>query len=31
VRLDMVQPAGKRAMPGAAFANGYAPLGELLT
>lgn len=31
LRLDLVQPAGKRAMPGVAFANGHRPLGETLT
>lgn len=31
LRLDEVQPAGKRAMAGAAFVNGYQPLGEQLT
>lgn len=30
LRLDEVQPAGKRRMPGAAFANGYQPLGARL-
>jgi methionyl-tRNA formyltransferase len=30
LRLDEVQPAGKRRMSGAAFANGYQPLGERL-
>jgi methionyl-tRNA formyltransferase len=30
LRLDEVQPAGKRRMPGAAFVNGYQPLGERL-
>lgn len=31
VRLDLVQPAGKRAMSGEAFVNGYQPLGARLT
>lgn len=31
LRLDEVQPAGKRAMAGAAFANGYDPLGETMS
>ncbi|MBW3603384.1 MAG: methionyl-tRNA formyltransferase [Actinobacteria bacterium] len=31
LRLDEVQPGGKRAMPGAAFANGYDPLGETMS
>lgn len=31
VRLDLVQPAGKRAMSGEAFVNGYQPLGAQLT
>ena len=31
VRLDLVQPAGKRAMSGEAFVNGYQPLGAHLT
>lgn len=31
VRLDLVQPAGKRAMSGEAFVNGYRPLGVRLT
>jgi methionyl-tRNA formyltransferase len=30
LRLDEVQPAGKRRMSGAAFVNGYQPLGERL-
>jgi methionyl-tRNA formyltransferase len=30
LRLDEVQPAGKPRMGGAAFANGYRPLGEVL-
>jgi methionyl-tRNA formyltransferase len=30
LRLDEVQPAGKRAMDGAAFVNGYQPLGAEL-
>lgn len=30
LRLDVVQPAGKRSMSGAAFANGYQPVGESL-
>lgn len=30
LRLDEVQPAGRRRMSGAAFANGYQPRGELL-
>jgi methionyl-tRNA formyltransferase len=30
LRLDEVQPAGKRAMSGAAFVNGYQPVGERL-
>lgn len=30
LRLDTVQPAGKQAMSGAAFAHGYRPLGEVL-
>ncbi len=31
VRLDEVQPAGKRVMTGAAFTNGYRPVGERMT
>lgn len=31
LRLDEVQPAGKRAMDGAAFVNGYQPQGAVLT
>lgn len=31
LRLDEVQPAGKRAMSGAAFVNGYQPSGDRLT
>lgn len=31
VRLDVVQPAGRRAMSGEAFVNGYEPLGARLT
>ncbi len=31
VRLDEVQPAGKRIMDGAAFARGYRPQGERMT
>jgi methionyl-tRNA formyltransferase len=30
LRLDEVQPAGKRTMSGAAFVNGYQPVGEQL-
>lgn len=30
LRLDEVQPAGKRRMSGAAFVNGYQPVGERL-
>ena len=30
LRLDEVQPAGKRAMDGAAFVHGYQPLGVVL-
>jgi methionyl-tRNA formyltransferase len=30
LRLDEVQPAGKRRMSGAAFVHGYQPLGERL-
>lgn len=30
LRLDEVQPAGKARMAGAAFANGYRPLGHVL-
>src|SRR5690606_4364830 len=30
LRLDEVQPAGKRRMSGAAFVNGYQPLGRRL-
>jgi methionyl-tRNA formyltransferase len=30
LRLDEVQPAGKRVMSGAAFVNGYQPLGDEL-
>jgi methionyl-tRNA formyltransferase len=30
LRLDEVQPAGRRRMSGAAFVNGYQPLGERL-
>lgn len=30
VRLDEVQPAGRRTMPGSAFVNGYQPLGQRL-
>ncbi|HEX6256857.1 MAG TPA: methionyl-tRNA formyltransferase [Euzebyales bacterium] len=30
LRLDEVQPAGKRTMSGAAFVNGYQPVGEVL-
>ncbi len=30
LRLEVVQPAGKARMGGAAFANGYRPLGERL-
>ena len=30
LRLDEVQPAGRRAMSGTAFVNGYQPLGDRL-